>query len=70
MATKKILEVEVNHTIDQMIKYQKCWIETLTKYAMQGKLSQQELEGLSISEDILAVLEMSKKIGKHQGFGN
>lgn len=71
MATKnKVVEVEVNHTIDQMILHQKCWIQMLKKYAMQGMLSPQEIDGISINEDILAVLEMSKKIGKHQGFGN
>lgn len=68
MATKnKVVEVEVNHTIDQMIAFQKMWIKTMK---MQRGMSAQELDALSICEDILKVLQMAKQIGKHQGFGN
>lgn len=68
MATKnKIVEVEVNHTIDQMIAFQALWIKSMK--AQRG-MSTQEIEALSICEDILKVLQMSKQIGKHQGFGN
>ena len=63
----KVVEVEVTHTIDQMIAFQKMWIKT-TK--MQRGMSAQELDALSICEDILKVLQMAKQIGKHQGFGN
>ena len=37
---------------------------------MQRGMSAQELEALSICEDILKILECSKSIGKHRGFGN
>lgn len=68
MAKKnKVVEVEVNHTIDQMIAFQKMWIKTMK---MQRGMSAQELDALSICEDILKVLQMAKQIGKHQGFGN
>ena len=68
MATKdKVVEVEVNHTIDQMIAFQKMWIKTMK---MQRGMSAQELDALSICEDILKILECSKSIGTHQGFGN
>lgn len=68
MTTKnKVVEVEVNHTIDQMIAFQKMWIKTMK---MQRGMSAQELDALSICEDILKVLQMAKQIGKHQGFGN
>jgi hypothetical protein len=68
MATKnKIVEVEVNHTIDEMIAFQTIWISSMK--AQRG-MSAQEIEALSICEDILKVLQMSKQIGKHQGFGN
>lgn len=68
MATKnKVVEVEVNHTIDQMIAFQKTWIKTMK---MQRGMSAQELDALSICEDILKVLQMAKQIGKHQGLGN
>lgn len=67
MAKNKIVEVEVNHTIDQMIAFQKMWIKSLK---MQRGMSAQELDALSICEDILKILECSKSIGKHQGFGN
>lgn len=68
MATKnKIVEVEVNHTIDEMIAFQKIWIRSMK---MQRGMSAQELDALSICEDVLKVLQMAKQIGKHQGFGN
>lgn len=68
MTTKnKVVEVEVNHTIDQMIAFQKMWIKTMK---MQRGMSAQELDALSICEDILKVLQMAKQIGKHQGLGN
>ena len=63
----KTVELEVNHTIDQMILFQKSWIRSIR---MQKHLSGQELDALSICEDILKILEASKQIGKHQGFGN
>lgn len=68
MATKnKVVEVEVNHTIDEMIAFQTIWVRSMK---MQRGMSAQELDALSICEDILKVLQMSKQIGKHQGFGN
>jgi hypothetical protein len=67
MAKNKIVAVEVNHTIDQMIAFQKMWIKTMK---MQRGMSAQELDALSICEDILKVLQMAKQIGKHQGLGN
>ena len=68
MATQnKIVEVEVNHTIDEMIAFQKIWIRSMK---MQRGMSAQELDALSICEDVLKVLQMAKRIGKHQGFGN
>lgn len=68
METKdKIVNVEVNHTIDQMIAFQKMWIKTMK---MQRGMSAQELDALSICEDILKILEASKQIGKHQIFGS
>lgn len=67
IAKNKIVEVEVNHTIDQMIAFQKMWIRSMK---MQREMSAQELDALSICEDILKVLQMAKQIGKHQGFGN
>lgn len=68
MATKnKIVEVEINHTIDEMIAFQKIWIRSMK---MQRGMSAQELDALSICEDVLKVLQMAKQIGKHQGFGN
>ena len=68
MVTKnKVVEVEVNHTIDQMIAFQKMWIKTMK---MQRGMSAQELDALSICEDILKILEASKQIGKHQIFGS
>lgn len=63
----KIVAVQVNHTIDQMITFQKMWIKSLK---MQRGMSAQELDALSICEDILKILECSKCIGTHQGFGN
>lgn len=62
MGKNKIVEVEVNHTIDQMIAFQKMWIKTMK---MQQGMSAQELDALSICEDILKILEASKQIGKH-----
>lgn len=68
METKdKTVNVEVNHTIDQMIAFQKMWIKTMK---MQRGMSAQELDALSICEDILKILEASKQIGKHQIFGS
>ena len=68
MATKnKVVEVEVNHTIDEMIAFQKIWVRSMK---MQRGMSAQELDALSICEDVLKVLQMAKQIGKHQGFGN
>lgn len=68
MVTKnKVVEVEVNHTIEQMIAFQNMWIKTMK---MQRGMSAQELDALSICEDILKVLQMAKQIGKHQGLGN
>ena len=68
MKTKnKVVEVEVNHTIDEMIAFQKIWIRSMK---MQRGMSAQELDALSICEDVLKVLQMAKQIGKHQGFGN
>ena len=68
MAKKdKIVSVEVKHTIDQMIAFQKIWIKSMK---MQRGMSAQELDALSICEDILKILEASKQIGKHQIFGS
>ena len=69
MATKKdkIVSIEVNHTIDQMIAFQKIWIKSMK---MQRGMSAQELDALSICEDILKMLEVLKQIGKHQIFGS
>ena len=68
MATKnKVVEVEVTHTIDEMIVFQTIWIRSMK---MQRGMSAQELDALSICEDVLKVLQMAKQIGKHQGFGN
>lgn len=68
MAKNKIVKVEVNHTIDQMIAFQKIWIRSMKM--QRGIMSAQELDALSICEDILKILECSKSIGTHQGFGN
>lgn len=62
MGENKNIEVEVNHTIDQMIAFQKMWIKTIKI----NQLSAQELDALSICEDILKILECAKNLGTHQ----
>lgn len=62
MGENKNIEVEVNHTIDQMIAFQKIWIKTIKI----NQLSAQELDALSICEDILKILECVKNLGTHQ----
>lgn len=55
MATKnKVVEVEVNHTIDQMIAFQKILIKSMK---MQRGMSAQQLDAISICEDILKILK-------------
>lgn len=66
MGKNKIAEVDVkfNHTIDDMIAFQKIFINTIK----MNQLSSQELYALSICEDILKILECAKNLGTHQNW--